>query len=535
MPTLPIPFSLPLTARTWAKAIGSSAKDQQLINAFYETASDNEQGSKILYVTKRAGSTTGTSIGSGVIALVNYASLGPYFSTTTGFFASDGSSLGVLDGQVSYYNNYVLADIQVDTKYILAWATTNKTGWFLYSDAATQNYPTFTGDTHTNTVIDNLASTDGIYVGQLLSGTGIQAGTRVATITSSSAITVTLATTATNAGVTITKEAIAKIIDADFPSSVSSVASLKGRFFWADDSNSRIYQSNLNDPSAYTTDGYITPDYSGDPLQFIFKVDQYIVASGFYNTLEYFQFGQSSSGSVLSFASVVNGINIPFNAPIILNGEYFCIATNANPTLGIGQYGLYKITGTDFQRISDDILSSVITDNHGSALGIANIGNKSILLIIATNDSIAYDPSTNQFSILDPTSTITSSAGDVFTRSGSSSYLNWATGNTWQDSSVAFTMTAQTQPYALNKGKGFVINSVELLADTESSGLATLSISGDDYVTFRSPGSFNLTRTTKRVHRCGYYRNHAIFKIEDSGNNPARFQGLYVDWEPCDG
>ena len=61
-----------------------------------------------------------------------------------------------------------------------------------------------TGDTHTNTTIDALASVTGITVGMAVSGTGVAAGTVVSSIDSATAITVSLATTATAAGVTLT-------------------------------------------------------------------------------------------------------------------------------------------------------------------------------------------------------------------------------------------------------------------------------------------------------------------------------------------
>lgn len=62
-----------------------------------------------------------------------------------------------------------------------------------------------TGNTHTNFVIDGIAQgTGSLVVGMQLSGTGIAAGTTIASITSGSAITTSLATTATNTSVTIT-------------------------------------------------------------------------------------------------------------------------------------------------------------------------------------------------------------------------------------------------------------------------------------------------------------------------------------------
>lgn len=55
---------------------------------------------------------------------------------------------------------------------------------------------TVTGTTHSNTTVDGIASTTGMFVGQAIAGTGIPTGTTIATITSSVAITISQAATA---------------------------------------------------------------------------------------------------------------------------------------------------------------------------------------------------------------------------------------------------------------------------------------------------------------------------------------------------
>jgi len=63
---------------------------------------------------------------------------------------------------------------------------------------------TITGDTHSNTTIDNITSTAKVNVGMSITGSGIPAGTTVATIASSTSITISQAATGTTAGVTLT-------------------------------------------------------------------------------------------------------------------------------------------------------------------------------------------------------------------------------------------------------------------------------------------------------------------------------------------
>jgi hypothetical protein len=61
----------------------------------------------------------------------------------------------------------------------------------------------FVGDTHSTTVIDGISDTSNLVVGMPISGSGIAAGTVILSITSSTAIVINPAATATAAAVTI--------------------------------------------------------------------------------------------------------------------------------------------------------------------------------------------------------------------------------------------------------------------------------------------------------------------------------------------
>jgi len=404
METTTIPFSLPLTARSWEKAIGSSAKDQQLINAFYETASDNEQGSKILYVTKRAGSWVSvSSVGTGVIALkMPGGDIGNLYILSNGDLTTVTTVYGNVVGKPNENTNYYVADLIVGTNQLIAFSTTAGGGWYLWYNATTTNFPTFQGDTHTNTTIDNIASTTGIYPGQLITGTGIQAGTRVATITSATAITTTLATTGT-ATITITKAAVAKIIDADFPTSLRTgpIVQLDGYFFVCD-FNGNIYQSALNDPSSWAATDVLNADYSGDQMFLLFKVGNYIGAAGRGGTVQYFYNAGNPTGSILSPAQnlTLSGVSV-ITTPLQFDGSLYCLCAPGNAFWSM--YGLYRITGANtFTRVSDDVWSSIIADLNLSMMSPAIMANKHVIVIHSTDDTVAvvYDPSVNMFSLV---------------------------------------------------------------------------------------------------------------------------------------
>jgi len=447
------------------------------------------------------------------------------YATATALY-NNTTAIGTIGG-FPVINNYTVAEGVAGSQEVYAFVDQSNNAYYVWENAISSNFPTFSGDTHTNTVIDNIASTTGLYPGQIITGTGIQAGTRIATITSATAITTTIATTA-SATITITKEAVAKIIDADFPSDAVSMAYLDGRFF-AGATSGRIYQSALNDPSSWAASEYLTADYGGDDLAFIFKQGAYIVAAGTGNTIQYFYNAGNAFGSVLSAQEELTITNLKLLcSKMEIDGEsYVLVGTSSSMT------NLYKLTGANqYTRVSDDFWGNIICTNSMTSLASAVLGKKTFIVLKGgSNGNVIYDPAANQFSMFD--TVLSSSSGGKFTKSGQTTTFIWAVGNTWQDSTVAYTMTIQTEPKVLNGGRGFTVNAVTLLADTQASGTTALLTSKDDTANYVSKGSFTMTANQKVVRRCGFYDNSCSFRLTNADNTGWRGQAIVVDWEPA--
>ena len=497
MPVTTIPLVGGMTARGFAKTIGTSAKDQQYINCLFEAAINPALGKKALYVVKRPGSTTDSTVGTDVKVLSSQSSyfggvaLSVMSATATAIYRHT-TSLGTTGG---YPVNLFLSDTVMNQQDVIAFCDTAGSAYYCFKDAVTTNFPTFTGDTHTNTVIDNIPSTTGLYPGQAISGTGIQAATRIATITSSTAITTTLATTATNAGVTITKEAIAKVIDADLPSSVISVVASNGYIFFGF-ADGRIFNSDINAPNTIGASNYITADYSSDGLSFLAKIGDFIIAFGV-NSIQYFQITGNSSGSILSTNRALNRvfISVP-TLPTLIGGYLYIVATRAETG-----YALFRMSSpSELSAVNDDIVGALMGDIGITQLGYAQFsGNKRVVLAHTNSatDIIAYDESTKMFSVFKLGTALNSSFARSFSKNSTNTTFLWATGDTWTDSSSAYTMTIQTEPFVLNDGRPFTISMVELIGDTQASGTTTFTTYNDDYTTALSLTAFDMTAQNK--------------------------------------
>lgn len=76
-------------------------------------------------------------------------------------------------------------------------------GAYMVLQCITQNAVGLTGTTHTTTTVDSLSSNAGLVVGQAISGTGIPLGARIATLPTSTSLTLSAAATASASGVAL--------------------------------------------------------------------------------------------------------------------------------------------------------------------------------------------------------------------------------------------------------------------------------------------------------------------------------------------
>lgn len=81
--------------------------------------------------------------------------------------------------------------------------TGNSSGPYAIFKCIGPKFAAFTGDTHSNTTVDNLSSLAGLQVGEVISGTGIPLGTTISAVGASS-ITLSAAATASATGVAMT-------------------------------------------------------------------------------------------------------------------------------------------------------------------------------------------------------------------------------------------------------------------------------------------------------------------------------------------
>ena len=92
-------------------------------------------------------------------------------------------------------------------------------------------------------------------------------------------------------------------------------------------------------------------------------------------------------------------------------------------------------------------------------------------------------------------------------------------------------MTIQTARINHGTDKRKFVKSVRLIADNQESGTATLEKSDDDYGTFTTLGTFDMTSMDKRINRCGSYKGGRSYRITHSANTAFRAEALEIEYE----
>lgn len=345
-----------------------------------------------------------------------------------------------------------------------------------------------------------------------------------------------------------------KITDTDFPPNQTPAialtptapVSMDGYVFWMT-TTGRIYNSDLNSVSSYTSTGFITADVYPDGGVGIARSGNYIVAFGTHS-IQFFVNNGNPTGSPLS---VVPGAAARIGCST--GSASFMTVGNALYFTGInvetGQRGIYQIVGTEIKKISTPAVDELIFSQGGSAycygalkfagfehipFGIGATGHPSPYIYSPTNGRWWY---------------LTNAAGDYITcglslgdtntyisshRASNGGYLLRINSNAnpavYTDSGGTVTMTIQTMPLDMGSDDWKFCSRLTLIGDKQSStATVTVSWSDDDGVTFTSGVTIDMSSANTYITRLGRFKRR-VFKFVNSTNTPLRLEAFELEY-----
>jgi hypothetical protein len=418
------------------------------------------------------------------------------------------------------------------------------TGWYIPNDALSVAL-TFTGTTtNGSAIVTSVSSTSGLYIGQLLTGTGIASGSRIQSIDSSSQITMTINATASGS-VTITRTHMAKIIDADFPSTATGAFVELDGYIFIGTSTGRIYNSDLNSITSWGSLSWIAVNMQADGAVALAKFKNQIVAFG-RNHIEFFYNAGNPSGSPLGRTEQAMIRIGSYNTDniVMFRDKIFFIGQDT----GYENSGVWMLDGFTPQRLSSIPLTRMLSQNnvtlnaeqiHLSAFehqgkqfvyfGMGNASNliADYLYCLESKEWVeAGYPYLMKFSEGLNAIAINSTSGIIYAADPLTP--------TYQDvGSASYTARIQTSLWDGGTNNRKFIKKIKLIADTQASGTASISWSDDDYANYNTARTVDMTSMFKEVSGCGSCRRRS-FKVEHSANTPFRAEALEIEYEEGD-
>ena len=544
MPTLKFPLVGSYNNRSFAAVSG---KDQFFKGCIITRAVNKALNAATWYAEKRTGANALFTPDSGASAIT------AYYSPTTGYgyaiyVDSSGATLfrgtdncgDVGSGSPTSPIGLITCEIVVSgiTYVMLTYRSVSEsaTGWYLASDAVSNTAYTADGNnstTITDIKISGVNSVAGLYVGQKLTAAsnGIT-GKRIVSINAGAFSAVLDGATTGGAfnDLAITKEPIAKITDAEFPSNAGET--IVGGFVELDGylnimtQSGRVYQSDINTPVSWGASNYLTCSKNGGTGLGVLKYRDYVPAfttGGF----EFLYNAGNTSGSTMSSLS-----NSTKSSSIVPNHAMSAISAFGN-VFWVGNDGnLYQLDGY-------------------SAKPISNIGNTPVSAVPALSYFVL---SKQQFINIRLSSTANmwySISGDylvdpnlsagaflidglgsafIYLVDTGGKYYSFTT-NQFQDNGSAFTMSIQIgTDMGTNKRK--FVSEFRHEGDVQASGTLSVSYSDDDGATYSTAQTIDLTTTRQRLTgTLGSFVGKRLWKLEHSANTPYRAERVEIDYE----
>lgn len=333
----------------------------------------------------------------------------------------------------------------------------------------------------------------------------------------------------------------AEITDADFTGlTIKGKMEFMDGYAFALSSTNRIYSSDLNSLSAWSTTSYISKQMMQDIPSGLAKFGKYILAFG-QNTMEVFHDVGNATGSPLELLpeKAIVGVGL---APVEGSSmrHYYTVHSGLLFFLGNSPKGLYAYDGQKFTKVSTPAIDAVINSLSVYSVSKLVFGGKTAIALSlnsaggATQRMLLFFPEWNDWFEWNSTTwaPVTSSRiGHTCIGTGSANQhklfkLEMEDDN-WQDAGTNYTETVQ---FTLPKD-GNHIHRMRMCGVSGDTARAASSLSvyfsDDDGQNWTSARTIDMTSATKMLRNCGSYRNRQV-RLTHSGNEENRLEQFFA-------
>lgn len=324
--------------------------------------------------------------------------------------------------------------------------------------------------------------------------------------------------------------------DADMPTPHNPhVLFLDGYLFMVKSGTSDIYNSNLNDPLAYTAGDFITAEMLPDTLVRIARLNNYIVAFGS-ASIEYFYDAANASGSPLNRndTPIKQDVGYLGGLSVHQNHIYFIgSGSNTNPDVYmLEDFKMDSMNAPPLRRYLEPYSSftGCIISFGGHDFYVVSTGTITYMMDLDTKvwTRLAFKNTTTfpiLYSFVVPITSVGNSSLVVISGQASLYYFN---DGVYRDDATNFTVQMVTDNETFDTFHEKYMSRVAVIGD-RTTGNLSISWSDDDYQTYTTARTVDLSKEFPCLNRCGRFRKRA-FKLEYTDNYPMRVRQLEVDY-----
>jgi hypothetical protein len=495
------------------ETIVTDGKDQQKINCMYENTVNAMTGLRTTRIVKRPG------------------------------FLSDGSAGGMSASSIPFIASYAplnSSDVSSEAWMFSVGGNHSSTGNVVFA--------------HSNT----LATSAGVtVVGGVLAWPAWVDKTSISG-TETLVLQVASATIAgaTRAYYATTFGTFTEITDSDFTSLVhrGKMEFMDG-FAFQMESRNRIYNSDVNTLTSWGASSFITKGIEQDTPVGLARLGRTILAFGI-ETVEGFHNAGNTSGSPLGrIQGLARKIGLGYTNinwagggvdPIAgkrsyyakIGGRLYFVGVENNPRAKPG-VAVYAFDGSSFNRVSTPAIEKILFDRESgdlSNVGTFNIEGKQALAIALSRPNVSpqrwlmFFPEWNEWFEWNSTVFQPAGNGDHFVGIGNSAtaatMVKLGQAGSYVDgSATAYTMTYQFKLPQKGSGRK-AMHFAGVIGDTQTSASnLSISFSDNDYQSFSTARTIDLTKDRKQIYRCGNYRQRAV-KLEHSAATDCRLEAF---------
>jgi len=319
---------------------------------------------------------------------------------------------------------------------------------------------------------------------------------------------------------------------------------MNGYVFLGDANTGDIYNSNNDDPTAWTPGDFITTEMTGDYVVMLAQNRNYIIAFG-QNSLEMFWDAANASGTPLSRNdSGFKDVGYVTGLCQIGNITYF-VGQDRNKAVSA-----YKLDGFKLDRISNTIVDRTLqtitaTDNVKAQTNLSRPGycisvdGHTFYCLTTQQATWLWDVDENKWyewrnsddNPLDIQATWAMINGAQYVAIGDQTYISQMSPALYQDFGTNFSCSYTTERISEGSYNWKVCNKMTIIGDQHANtGSSTISVSwsDDDWASTAATRTVNLYRSAAKLYRLGRFRTRS-FRYSYSDAYPLRLQGIELE------